>query len=60
MLLFGLNLIALKIVADSSLKCQNVFDPITVQALKEYKGISCDLAINRLVVFLSFDKKKTH
>lgn len=45
MLVFVLNLIALKIAADSSLKCKNTFGLIIVQALKEYKGIS-------LVIFL--------
>lgn len=60
MLLFVLNIIALKIAADSSLKRKNVFGPIIVQALKDYKGISCDLSINRLVLYLFFDKKTTH
>lgn len=57
MLLFVLNLIALKIATDASLKHKNIFGPIIVQALKEQIGISRDLSTKSLVAYLFFSKK---
>lgn len=60
MLLFVLNLIALKIATDSSLKHKNIFGPIIVQVLKEKIGISNDLSTKNLVTYLFLNKKKNY